>query len=92
MKAELGLPHLSTGDILRHGIGDGKPECLQAKSFIDSGNLVPDDLMITIIKERLSLPDCHKGFILDGFPRTLIQAQSLDETLAKLRLSLNCGF
>ena len=92
LKAELGLPHLSTGDILRQGIGNGKSECLKAKSYIDSGNLVPDDLMISIIKERLAQADCQKGFILDGFPRTLPQAESLDDMLAKLRLSLNCVF
>ncbi len=92
LHAELGLPHLSTGDILRNGIGDNKPECLKAKSFIDSGNLVPDDLMISIIKARLAQPDCHRGFILDGFPRTLVQAKSLDEMLTQLRLSLSCVF
>ncbi len=92
LRAELGLPHLSTGDILRHGIGDGKEECLKAKTYIDSGNLVPDDLMIAIIKERLAQPDCKKGFILDGFPRTLPQARSLDDTLARLKLPLSCVF
>jgi adenylate kinase len=92
LKAELGLPHLSTGDILRQGISSGREECLQAKSYIDSGNLVPDDLMISIIRDRLAQPDCHKGFILDGFPRTLLQAKSLDDLLAKLRLPLDCVF
>jgi adenylate kinase len=90
LRAELGLPHLSTGDILRQGIGDGKAECLKAKDYIDSGNLVPDDLMVSIIKERLSHPDCHRGFILDGFPRTLPQATILDQILEQLHASLNC--
>lgn len=90
LKAELGLPLISTGDILRHGIGEGKPEAIKAKEYIDKGNLVPDDLMIAIIKERLAQPDCHRGFILDGFPRTLPQAEALDLLLEQLRLPLNC--
>lgn len=92
LKAELGLPHLSTGDILRQGILDGKPKCLQAKSYIDSGNLVPDDLITEIFKERLLLPDCSHGFILDGFPRTLPQAESLNVMLKELHLPLKCVF
>ena len=89
LKAELGLPHLSTGDILRQSMGDGKPESVKAKAYIDSGNLVPDDLMVSIIKERLAHADCHRGFILDGFPRTLPQAKALDALLEQLRLPLN---
>ncbi len=92
LKAELGLPHLSTGDILRQGIVDGKAECLKAKTYVDSGNLVPDDLMILIIRERLAQSDCHRGFILDGFPRTLPQAKSLDDMLVSLKLPLSCVF
>lgn len=89
LKAELGLPHLSTGDILRQSMGDGKPESVKAKAYIDSGNLVPDDLMVSIIKERLAHADCRRGFILDGFPRTLPQAKALDALLEQLRLPLN---
>ncbi len=92
LKAELGLPHLSTGDILRKGIEEGKPDCLQAKSYIDSGNLVPDDLITIIFKERLAQPDCSSGFILDGFPRTLPQAEGLDVLLQQLKLPLNHVF
>ena len=70
-------------------MGDGKPESVKAKAYIDSGNLVPDDLMVSIIKERLAHADCHRGFILDGFPRTLPQAKALDALLEQLRLPLN---
>lgn len=92
LKAELGLPHLSTGDMLRQGISLGKPECLEAKTYIDKGNLVPDEVMISIIRTRLAEPDCRKGFILDGFPRTLPQAESLDALLKQMHLSLSGVF
>ncbi len=92
LHAELGLPHLSTGDILRHGIEEGKPACLQAKSYIDKGNLVPDNLITSIFKERFMMPDCGHGFILDGYPRTVPQAESLDGMLKELRLPLTCVF
>ena len=88
LRSELGLAHLSTGDILRHGIGDGRKECLEAQTYIDKGNLVPDDLMVSIIKERIRQPDCHKGFVLDGFPRTLPQAESLDNLMTQMSLLL----
>ena len=75
---KLGVPHIATGDILRRAIKEGTPVGQKAKVFMDAGNLVPDDLIIGIIKERLSLNDCEAGYILDGMPRTTVQAQALD--------------
>jgi len=76
---KLGIPHIATGDILRHAVIDGTPIGLKAKAFMDAGNLVPDDVIIGIVKERLSQKDCEAGYILDGMPRTDVQAQALDE-------------
>ena len=76
---ELGIPHISTGDILRKAIEEKTPLGLKAKEYMDKGHLVPDDLMIDLIKERIKKKDCEKGFLLDGFPRTIPQAQALEE-------------
>lgn len=73
------IPTISTGNIIRAALKNGTEMGLKAKSFIDAGNLVPDDVVIGIIKERLSESDCANGYILDGFPRTIPQAQALDE-------------
>lgn len=72
------IPHISTGDILREAVADGTELGRQAAPIMAAGALVPDDLMIGIINERLAKPDAGKGFILDGFPRTLVQAEKLD--------------
>ena len=76
---KLGIPHIATGDILRRAVKDGSPVGLKAKEFMDAGNLVPDDVIIRIVKERLLQKDCEAGYILDGMPRTAVQAQALDE-------------
>jgi adenylate kinase len=76
-----GIPQISTGDILRSAVKSGTPLGIKAKACMDSGSLVPDELVIAIIKERLSFPDSAKGFILDGFPRTVAQADALDSML-----------
>ena len=76
---KLGIPAISTGNILREAVKNGTEMGLKAKSFMDSGALVPDDVIIGIIKERLAQPDCSKGFILDGVPRTEAQAEALEE-------------
>lgn len=73
------IPSISTGNMIREAIAAGTEMGRNAKSFIDSGALVPDEVVIGIIKERLAKPDCENGFILDGFPRTVPQAQSLDD-------------
>lgn len=80
---ELDLPHISTGDIFRQAVSEGTPLGLKAKSFMDQGELVPDEVVIGIVEERLKQEDALRGFILDGFPRTLPQARALDEALAK---------
>ena len=76
--AKLNIPAISTGNILRAAVKDGTEMGLKAKSFMDAGALVPDEVIIGILKERLAQPDCANGFILDGVPRTLAQAQALE--------------
>lgn len=78
------IPHISTGDMFRAAIKEGTELGLQAKSFMDKGELVPDEVTIGIVRERLSKADCEKGFLLDGFPRTVAQAEALDSMLAEL--------
>ncbi|CAH0347532.1 adenylate kinase [Bacillus sp. CECT 9360] len=78
------IPHISTGDMFRAAIKDGTELGLQAKSFMDKGELVPDEVTIGIVRERLSKEDCKKGFLLDGFPRTVAQAEALENILADL--------
>jgi len=76
---ELSIPHISTGDILRKAIEEKTPLGLKAKKYMDKGYLVPDNLIINLIKERIKREDCKKGFLLDGFPRTIPQAEALEE-------------
>lgn len=83
-----GIPHVSTGDMLRGAMAEGSPLGDQAAEFIRAGQLVPDEIMIGIIRDRLRRPDCRNGFVLDGFPRTLAQAEALERTLADLEQSL----
>ncbi len=75
------VPAISTGDMLREAIQNGTPLGLAAKSFMDQGELVPDEVVINIVKERLKEPDAHEGFLLDGFPRSAVQAKALGEML-----------
>jgi adenylate kinase len=82
--SDFGIPHISTGDMFRAAIAEQTPLGLQAKSFMDQGQLVPDEVTIGIVRERLQKPDCEKGFLLDGFPRTLAQAEALDAMLNEL--------
>ena len=79
LSAKLGTPTISTGNILRAAIKDGTPIGLEAKGYMDAGKLVPDSVIIGIVAQRLAQPDCQKGFILDGVPRTIGQAQALDQ-------------
>ena len=74
----LNIPTISTGNIIREALKSGTEMGLKAKEFMDAGKPVPDDIVIGIIKERLAQPDCANGFILDGFPRTIPQAEALD--------------
>ena len=84
LSAKLNIPTISTGNILRAAIKDGTPTGLQAKSYMDKGQLVPDEVIIAIVAERLAQEDCANGFILDGMPRTLPQAEALDKAGVKL--------
>lgn len=77
--AEFGIPHISTGDMFREAIKEGTPLGKLAASYINDGHLVPDDVTIGLVKERLSKDDCAKGYLLDGFPRTIPQAEALEE-------------
>jgi adenylate kinase len=79
-----GIPQIATGDMLREAMAAGTPLGLRVKPIYDSGQLVPDDLMIALVRERLTQPDTEDGFILDGFPRTIAQAEALDEMLAEI--------
>ncbi|HSE84267.1 MAG TPA: adenylate kinase [Thermodesulfobacteriota bacterium] len=81
IKDKYGVLHISTGDMLRASVKEGAEVGKLAKSFMDKGELVPDDLMVEIIKERIAKPDAKNGFMLDGFPRTIPQAEALDRML-----------
>ncbi|MFB5678924.1 adenylate kinase [Paenibacillus terreus] len=86
---EFGIPHISTGDAFRLAMKQGTPIGLKAKEYIERGELVPDDVTIGIVEERLQQADCKKGFLLDGFPRTLAQAEALDGILGRLGTKLD---
>lgn len=86
---QFGIPHISTGDAFRLAIKQGTPVGLKAKEYMDQGLLVPDDVTVGIVRERLQQSDCEKGFLLDGFPRTLSQAESLEELLGGLGKQLD---
>ena len=85
---DFGLAYMATGNMLRDAVDAGSDLGLKAKSFMESGALVPDDLIIATIKQRLAQPDTEKGFILDGFPRTQVQAEALDSELVEMGRSL----
>jgi adenylate kinase len=87
---DLGIPHVSTGDMLRAAVKAGTPVGLKAKAVMEAGELVSDEIVIGIAEERLSEDDASKGFLLDGFPRTIAQAEALEGLLAKLAVELDC--
>jgi adenylate kinase len=89
IESDKGIVQLSTGDMLRTAIASGSALGMRVKGIMDGGQLVPDGLMIDMIAERTARPDCRNGFILDGFPRTVPQAQALDEMLEKRGLKLD---
>ena len=84
LKVRLQVPHISTGDLLRAAVKAGTPLGLKAKAAMDAGELVSDELVLGLIEERLGQPDIADGYILDGFPRNLVQAEALDALLARL--------
>jgi adenylate kinase len=90
--AEYGIPHIATGDMLRAAISAATPLGKRVKPIYDAGQLVPDELMIELIRERLAASDTEPGFILDGFPRTIIQADALDEMLREIGRDLTFVF
>ncbi len=83
------IPQISTGDILRAAVRQQTPLGVEAKGFMDKGELVPDELVVRIVEERLREQDCQKGFILDGFPRTVAQAEALDQTGTVIDVAVN---
>jgi len=89
LSEEFSVPHISTGDLLRAGVKQQTPLGKKAQEYMDAGNLVPDDIMIGMIREILSSPRAKRGFILDGFPRTVPQAKALDTMLNELGLKLD---
>jgi adenylate kinase len=86
-----GIPDIATGDIFRWAIKGGTALGLKVREYVESGRLVPDDLTIEVVRDRLSAPDCVSGFLLDGFPRTIEQAKALDERLAEKTTSLDAA-
>lgn len=88
---EFATPHISTGDILRAAVKNQTELGKKAKGYMDAGDLVPDSLIIDLMDERLREPDCEKGFILDGFPRTTAQAVALDDMLARFERPLDAA-
>jgi len=89
MVQEYGIPQISTGDLLREAVKNQTELGLKAKHYMDSGKLVPDELVIGLLKERVAKEDCRKGFILDGFPRTIPQAESLGASGIKIDMVVN---
>lgn len=84
-----GIPHISTGDIFRKNIKEGTALGTKAKEYINKGLLVPDELVVEIVKDRLQEADCKNGFLLDGFPRTVNQAEALNDALGEMNVSLD---
>ena len=89
ISSELGIPQISTGNILRAAIAAGTPLGQKVKAVMDAGQLVSDEDVVAVVKDRLQQDDCKNGFILDGFPRTIPQAEALDKMLAELGISLD---
>ena len=91
LSAKKHLAHISTGDILRSEMKAGTKLGLEAKSFVESGKLVPDSLVLAMARERLSQKDCDKGYILDGFPRTVAQAEGFEKMSKEINRTIDAG-
>ena len=92
ISAEYDIPHIATGDILRGAIADGNELGRQAEPLLQAGQLVPDTIMIGLIRDRLAREDTERGFVLDGFPRTAVQAEALDDMLSEIDRPLGAVF
>jgi adenylate kinase len=86
---DLAIPHLSTGDMFRAAVAEGTQLGVKAKKFLDAGELVPDEVTVGLVEERIAKSDCARGFLLDGFPRTVAQAEALDQALARKASKVN---
>lgn len=84
ISAQFSIPQISTGDMLREAVKEGTEMGMRARTYMDQGGLVPDEVVIGIVRDRLKAPDCRDGFILDGFPRTIPQAEALDRVVREL--------
>lgn len=91
IKDRFPIPHISTGDIFRDAVNKGSELGQEAQKYMSSGQLVPDDITTGIVKERINQADCEQGFLLDGFPRTIAQAQALDQALAAMGKKIDLG-
>lgn len=89
LSEKLGIPHISTGDLFRKNIGDGTPLGVEAKRYLDAGDLVPSELTNKLVEDRIEQPDAADGFILDGYPRSVEQAKALDEMLTRHNTKLD---
>ncbi len=83
------IPHISTGDIFRKNVKEGTPLGIKAKEYMNKGELVPDELVVAIVEDRLQEDDCKNGFLLDGFPRTVVQAKALDTVLENMETAID---
>lgn len=89
LAARAGVPHIATGDMLRQAVKEGTELGRKARAIMEAGRLVSDDIMIGLIRERIGAPDCRRGFLLDGFPRTTVQAEALEKLLAERDLRVD---
>jgi adenylate kinase len=87
---EYDIPHISTGDMLRENVSGNTPLGQEAKSYMDAGHLVPDDVINAMVEKRLQEPDCQKGYLLDGYPRTLVQARAFEQIAQKIGRPVEC--
>lgn len=92
IRSSLAIPHIATGDLFRENVKNGTPLGREAKGYMDRGVLVPDEVVIRMVRERLGRPDCKDGFLLDGYPRSVPQADALDRDLASLGAPLDAVF
>jgi adenylate kinase len=89
LTGKLNIPHLSSGDLLREAVKQGTVAGIRAKSFMDQGRLVPDEVLINMFRDKLQQSECTNGFLLDGFPRNVAQAEALDTLLAEIKKNLD---